>query len=150
MLFPWRVGILCGFGIFGPLVSCPQLTQGRDPRCRGDKFATIIYFGTTPHPVTVTTRIIPFLVGNPYKPSFLTVTGWGGRPNIYLAFGKIYRVTVHLNPNRSHPFSSQAHSCPRGDSKSHSVHKVWKPKTTWRGLVDKTGRNHMKPWGSQV
>ena len=28
-------------------------------------------------PVTVTTRIIPFLVGNPYKPSFETVTGWG-------------------------------------------------------------------------
>ena len=26
--------------------------------------------------VTVTTRIIPFLVGNPYKPSFETVTGW--------------------------------------------------------------------------
>ena len=36
-----------------------------------------VYFGTTPHPVTVTTRIIPFLVGNPYKPSFVTVTGWG-------------------------------------------------------------------------
>ena len=29
------------------------------------------------HAVTVTTRIIPFLVGNPYKPSFVTVTGWG-------------------------------------------------------------------------
>ena len=35
------------------------------------------YLGTTPHPVTVTTRIIPFLIGNPYKPSFVTVTGWG-------------------------------------------------------------------------
>ena len=35
------------------------------------------YLGTTPHPVTVTTWIIPFLVGNPYKPSFVTVTGWG-------------------------------------------------------------------------
>ena len=31
------------------------------------------------HPVTVTTRIITFLVGNPYKPSFATVTGLGGR-----------------------------------------------------------------------
>ncbi len=30
-----------------------------------------------PHPVTVTTRIIPFVVGNPYKPSFVTVTGRG-------------------------------------------------------------------------
>ena len=29
-----------------------------------------------PNAVTVTTRIIPFLVGNLYKPSFVTVTGW--------------------------------------------------------------------------
>ena len=34
-------------------------------------------FRSTPHPVTVTTRIITFLIGNPYKPSFVTVTGWG-------------------------------------------------------------------------
>ena len=32
---------------------------------------------THPHPVTVTTGIITFLIGNPYKPSFVTVTGWG-------------------------------------------------------------------------
>ena len=36
-----------------------------------------IHVGSTPHPVTVTTRIITFLIGNPYKPSFETVTGWG-------------------------------------------------------------------------
>ena len=30
--------------------------------------------GTTPLPVTVTTRIVTFLIGNPYKPSFVTVT----------------------------------------------------------------------------
>ncbi len=36
---------------------------------------------STPHPVTVTTRIIAFLVGNPYKPSFATVTGWGVDPS---------------------------------------------------------------------
>ena len=42
------------------------------------------YIGTIPHPVTVTTRIIPFLVGNPYKPSFVTVTAVGGRPNPYM------------------------------------------------------------------
>ena len=35
-----------------------------------------IYLGTTPHPVTVTTRIIPFLVGNPYKPSFVVTGRW--------------------------------------------------------------------------
>ena len=38
------------------------------------------YLRSTPHPVTVTTRIITFLVGNPYKPSFATVTGWGADP----------------------------------------------------------------------
>ena len=42
-----------------------------------------IYIRSTPHPVTVTTRIITFLVGNPYKPSFATVTGWGVDP-IYI------------------------------------------------------------------
>ena len=39
-----------------------------------------VYVRSTPHPVTVTTRIITFLVGNPYKPSFATVTGWGVDP----------------------------------------------------------------------
>jgi len=29
----------------------------------------------------VTTRIIPFLMGNPYKTLFVTVTWFGGRPN---------------------------------------------------------------------
>jgi len=34
-----------------------------------------------PLPVTVTTRIITFLVGNPcYKPSFATVNGGGDNP----------------------------------------------------------------------
>ena len=32
-----------------------------------DKLVPVIYFGSTPHAVTVTTRIITFLVGNPYK-----------------------------------------------------------------------------------
>ena len=36
-----------------------------------------LFLGTTPHAVIVTTRIITFLIGNPYKPSFVTVTGWG-------------------------------------------------------------------------
>ena len=40
-----------------------------------------------PLPVTVTTRLLPFLVLFSSKipknqPSFVTVTGWGGRPNI--------------------------------------------------------------------
>ena len=36
--------------------------------------------GVAPLPVTVTTRIITFLVGDPYKPSFATVTGRGDNP----------------------------------------------------------------------
>ena len=45
----------------------------------------MVYFRSTPLPVTVTTRIITFLVGDPYKPSFATVTGWGVDPRyIYL------------------------------------------------------------------
>ena len=36
--------------------------------------------GFSPFSVTVTTRIIPFLVGNPYKPSCATVTGKGDQP----------------------------------------------------------------------
>ena len=38
-------------------------------------------FGLSPLPVTVTTRIITFLVGDPYKPSFATVTGRGDNPS---------------------------------------------------------------------
>ena len=45
-----------------------------------------IYLRSTPHPVTVTTRIVTFLVGNPYKPSFATVTGWGVDPIYTLPF----------------------------------------------------------------
>ena len=45
----------------------------------------IVYFRSTPHPVTVPTRIITFLVGNPYKPSFATVTGWGVDP-MYITY----------------------------------------------------------------
>ena len=40
-----------------------------------------------PHTLTATTRIIPFLVGNPYKPLFVTVTGWGvDRRNLHNSF----------------------------------------------------------------
>ena len=43
---------------------------------------TPIYIGCGPLPVTVTTRIITFLVGDPYKPSFPTVTGGTWHPRI--------------------------------------------------------------------
>ena len=42
---------------------------------------SISYLGLSPLPVTVTTKIITFLVGDPYKPSFATVPGRGDNPN---------------------------------------------------------------------
>ena len=47
------------------------------------------YVGLSPLPVTVTTRIITFLVGDLYKPSFATVTGRGDNPR---HMPKIYKV----------------------------------------------------------
>ena len=50
-----------------------------------DLFIDGVYWGynlgVAPLTVTVTTRIITFLVGNPYKPSFPTVTGRGPHPS---------------------------------------------------------------------
>ena len=41
----------------------------------------VLFIGYGPLTVTVTTRIITFLVGNPYKPSFATVTVRGPHPS---------------------------------------------------------------------
>ena len=59
--------------------------MGPPPKSRFLK--NLVYIGLSPLPVTVTTRIITFLVGNPYKPSFATVTGWGGRSKVYKCSG---------------------------------------------------------------
>ena len=56
-----------------------------------------LYIRSTPHPVTVTTKIITYLVGNPYKPSFATVTGWGVDPSYTVI--KLYT----LHPKIRHP-----------------------------------------------
>ena len=52
--------------------------QGWNPR----SWCTV-YFRSTPHPATVTTSIITFLVGSPNKPLFATVSGMGGRCKVY-------------------------------------------------------------------
>ncbi len=44
-----------------------------------------VYFGLSPCPVTVTTRIVMLLVGGPCKPSFATDTGRGANPR-YIRF----------------------------------------------------------------
>ncbi len=55
---------------------------------------SVLCLGTTPHPVTVTNRIILSLVGNPYKPLFATVTLWfvGGRSNLYLFLASFFKL----------------------------------------------------------
>ncbi len=53
--------------------------------------------GCPPLPVRVTTRIITFLVGNPYKPSFPLLLG-GGQPKIYtkcIIYNLIY-ITIYI------------------------------------------------------
>ena len=57
--------------------------EGWDSTCQIGWIVSVIYLGYGPFPVTVTTRIITFLVGNPYKPLFATVTGKGPHP-IYI------------------------------------------------------------------
>ena len=54
-----------------------------------------LYLGLSPHPVTVTIRIVTFLVGNPYKPSFVTATGRGEYPNY--TFGRIFSLPVGIS-----------------------------------------------------
>ena len=61
-----------------------------------------ILWNYPPPRIPVTTRIIPFLVGNPYKPSFVTITGWGGRPKIYL--NSICVVLLYPSHGESSPF----------------------------------------------
>ena len=57
------------------------------PRDRGENNKHLkpppskLLVGLSPCPVTVTTRVVMFLVGDPYKPSFATVTGTGDNPN---------------------------------------------------------------------
>ena len=44
-------------------------------------FLLLLWFGCGPLTVTVTTKIITCLIGNPYKPSFTTVTVRGPHPS---------------------------------------------------------------------
>ena len=68
-------------GLESILLETNSLIETSQPRCGGirleihlkgghEKSMGLVYIRSTPHPVTVTTRIITFLVGNPYKPSF--------------------------------------------------------------------------------
>ncbi len=54
-----------------------------------------VYLGCCPLPVTVTTRIITCLKGNPYKPSFATVTVRGPHPMYTIEKGERLELTGH-------------------------------------------------------
>ncbi len=57
---------------------------------------SMLWFGCCPLPVTVTTRIITFLVGNPYKPSFATVTGRGDNPRYISKSWRVYHRYLEI------------------------------------------------------
>ena len=52
------------------------------------------FVGLSPLPVTVTTGTIPFLVGNPYKPSFPLLLG-GGTTQLICVINQFRLVTTH-------------------------------------------------------
>ncbi len=52
-----------------------------------------------PPRMPVTTRIITFVVGNPYKPSFATVTGRGDNPRYTMNMGTT-SCTISLTQRR--------------------------------------------------
>ena len=58
---------------------------------------TIIYLGTTPQPVAVTTRIPTLLVGNPYKPSFCDCYGVGVDLNYHIILLSFVWHCIEMN-----------------------------------------------------
>ena len=63
--------------VWSPLITSPWHSTFSENVWVGKGFEVVPNVGCGPLPVTVTTRIIPFLVGNPYEPSFVTVTARG-------------------------------------------------------------------------
>ncbi len=55
---------------------------GRKPKCLKRIPYWWVEFGLSACPATVTTTIIMFLVVDPYKPSFATVTGGEKKPKV--------------------------------------------------------------------
>ena len=115
-----------------------------------------IYIGCGPLPVTVTTGTITFLVGDPYKPSFATVTGWGVDPiySIYIyiihwAFGFVRRLRTifcsSLNPENEPqasfslpaPWTSIAHSTKAGVSRRRGRKPYTPRKTNMAGVKNR-------------
>ncbi len=63
---------------------------------------TTVCLGCGPLPVTVTTRIITFLIGNPYNPSFTTVTVRGPYPKyVFFNYFDLQSDNFHDCPSKS-------------------------------------------------
>ncbi len=92
---PWQVSLAIRISTWKAYQNTAQWCSGwhwlarriRNTKNRGTSLRSI-YFGLSPLPVTVTTRIIPFLVGNPYKPSFPLLLGGGTTQYIFIKFYK--------------------------------------------------------------
>lgn len=73
----------------------------------------MVHFGLSPYPVTITTRIVTFLVGDPYK-TFICHRYWeGGRPKVHAVFQVWFQ-----NLNSSSTFGGESltiHHHLRGD-----------------------------------
>ncbi len=67
------------------------------------RFLYDLYVGLSPLPVRVTTRIITFLVGNPYKPSFPLLLGGGTTQLICLIFWKPNPIYSQMDPGSHQP-----------------------------------------------
>ena len=67
---------------------------------------TNVSLGLSPLPVTVTTRVITFLVGDPYKPSFATVTGSGDNP-MYPSFNFCFCLNFLIETKKSESRTQQ-------------------------------------------
>ena len=56
-----------------------------------------VWFGLSPLPVRVTTRIITFLVGNPYKPSFPLLLGGGTTQSMMIHCFHLQSIRFHYH-----------------------------------------------------
>ena len=121
-----------------------------------DVFATVVVsntpqklnidtLGVAPSQATVTTRIIPFLVGNPYKPLFDTVTGKGPYPIDTTFWGIHFYFGIHHIPKHHH-FGYPV------DFRSFTLEFVvyWVPKLQLGGGNSNISYFHPKNWGSEL
>ena len=67
------------------LLACSAPMLDIETEQKNIEVNNMVLVGCGPLPVTVTTRIITFLEGDPYKPSFPTVTGRGPHPRYWIS-----------------------------------------------------------------